>query len=193
MDLNTYQKDTLRALTDFLAECRISGPRASYETQVREPTRAQRLCRFVSNYRPLAELPDTPYVCLRLPTGGGKTLLGAYAVGIARENWIERDYPLVLWLTPTNIIREQTADALKNPRHAYRQALDEKFEGRVRVFDIAHFPTIRPQDLRDNACIVVGTIQTLRVSNTEGRKVYEHHEDLETHFSGIPDNALAGR
>ena len=61
--------------------------------------------------------------------------------------------------------------------------------GRVRVFDIADFPTIRPQDLRDNACVIVGTIQTLRVSNTEGRRVYAHHEELEPHFSGVPDNA----
>jgi type III restriction enzyme len=188
MDLKTYQTDALKALTDFLAECRIAGPKLAYESQVREPGRAQRLGRFAGGYLPLEGLPDAPYVCLRLPTGGGKTLLGAYAVGIARDNWIERDYPLVLWLTPTNIIRQQTAEALKNPRHAYRQALDEKFEGRVRVFDIADFPTIRPQDLRDNACVVVGTIQTLRVSNTEGRKVYAHHEDLETHFSGIPNN-----
>ena len=61
--------------------------------------------------------------------------------------------------------------------------------GGFRIFDIAEFPTIRPQDLRDQTCIVVGTIQTLRVSNTEGRKVYAHHEDLESHFSNVPSNA----
>jgi type III restriction enzyme len=33
---------------------------------------------------------------------------------------------------------------------------------------------------------LVGTIQTLRVDNTEGRKVYAHHEDLEPHFVNIP-------
>jgi type III restriction enzyme len=40
-----------------------------------------------------------------------------------------------------------------------------------------------------DTCVVVGTIQTLRVSNTEGRKVYAHHEDLESHFSAVPLNA----
>jgi type III restriction enzyme len=90
---------------------------------------------------------------------------------------------------PTNAIRLQTVDALKNTRHAYRQALDEKFSGRVRVFDIADFATIRPQDLREQTCVVVGTIQTLRVSNTEGRKVYADHEDLESHFTNVPPNA----
>ncbi|MGO9420087.1 DEAD/DEAH box helicase [Roseiarcus sp.] len=188
MELKEFQKDTLKALADFLKDARVEGPKAAYEKQLHDPDRKRRLGRFASGYRPLQELPDTPYVCLRLPTGGGKTLLSAYSVSVARENWIERDYPLVLWLTPTNTIRLQTAEALKNTRHPYRQALDDKFEGRVRVFDIADFTAIRPQDLRDNTCVVIGTIQTLRVDKTEGRKVYAHNEELEPHFTGIPDN-----
>src|SRR3546814_14546604 len=77
---------------------------------------------------------------------------------------------------PSNTIRRQTAEALKNARHPYRQALDEAFEGRVRVFDIADFTQIRPHDIRDHCCVVVGTIQTLRASNTAGRNVSPHHE-----------------
>lgn len=56
----------------------------------------------------------------------------------------------------------------------------------MRVFDIAVFTTIRPHDIRDNVCVVVGTIQSLRVTNTEGRKVYAHNENMEPHFSGVP-------
>ncbi len=92
-------------------------------------------------------------------------------------------------LVPTNTIRLQTAEALKNPRHAYRRVLDEAFDQRVRVFDIGDFTQITPQDLRSNLCVVVGTIQTLRVTNTDGRKVYAHHEMLEPHFSSVPPNA----
>ena len=40
--------------------------------------------------------------------------------------------------------------------------------------------------MRDNACAVVGTIQTLHVNNTEGRKVYSHNENMESHFSAVP-------
>ena len=50
-------------------------------------------------------------------------------------------------------------------------------------------PTFRPQILRDHCCIVVGTIQTLRVTNTEGRKVYAHHEEMEPHFDNVPATA----
>ena len=74
------------------------------------------------------------------------------------------------------------------PGYPYRQVLNQAFDGRVRVFDIADFTHIRPHDIRDHCCIVVGTIQTLRVSNTEGRKVYAHNENMEPHFSGLPEN-----
>lgn len=186
MKLKQYQADTLTVLRRFLEEARIAGPKNAYEAITKEPEQAKRLGRYRGDYTALEALPGAPYVCLRLPTGGGKTILGAHAIGVARDAWIEKDYPVVLWLVPSNTIRLQTVEALKNTRHPYRQALDEVFEGRVRVFDIADFTMIRPHDIRDNACIVVGTIQTLRVNNTEGRKVYAHNENMEPHFTAVP-------
>ena len=186
MELKQYQLETLDVLRRFFEEARVAGPKNAYETITRTPECAERLGRYRGDYAALADLPDVPYVCLRLPTGGGKTVLGAHAVRVARDAWIEKDWPLVLWLTPTTTIRRQTAEALKKAGHPYREALDEAFGGRVRVFDIADFAHVRPQDLRDHCCLVVGTIQTLRVTNTEGRKVYAHHEDLEPHFAAVP-------
>ena len=184
MELKPYQEETLAVLRRFLEEARLAGPAAAYERIVREPEQAARLGRYAGGYAPLEGLPGAPYACLRLPTGGGKTILAAHAVAVARDAWIEKEHPLVLWLVPTNTIRRQTAEALKNPRHPYRRALDAAFDGQVRVFDIADFTRIRPQDLRDACCIAVGTIQTLRVKSTEGRRVYAHNEDMEPHFSG---------
>ena len=60
----------------------------------------------------------------------------------------------------------------------------------MRVFDIADFAQLRPHDLRGRCCIVVGTIQTLRVKDTDGRKVYAHHEDMEAHFAALPAAAI---
>ena len=187
MQLKQYQADALSFLQRFFEEARVAGPKNAYETITQESELASRLGRYGGRYAtPFEDLPDIPYVCLRLPTGGGKTILGAHAVRVARDAWIEKDYPLVLWLVPTNTIRLQTAQALKDPRHPYRQALDDEFNGRVRVFDISDFTHIRPQDLRDYCCIMVGTIQTLRVTNTEGRRVYAHNEDMEPHFWNLP-------
>tara|TARA_Y100000780_G_scaffold191058_1_gene178917 strand:+ start:7949 stop:10588 length:2640 start_codon:yes stop_codon:yes gene_type:complete len=188
MILKDYQKATLNTLSRYLEMARLYGPADSYIKIVAEPEMKRRLGRYAQDYKPLNGMEDVPYVCLRLPTGGGKTILAARSIGIARDKWVEKDYPTVLWLVPSNTIRRQTVEALKNPRHPYRKQMDELFEGRVRVFDIGDFTNVRPQDVSDNLTVVVGTIQTLKVANTEGRKVYAHNEYMEPHFTNLPAN-----
>ena len=190
MILKDYQKATLETLNNFFEQARIYGPKQAYESLTQEPEQFKRLRGYAGAYTPLNGLETTPYVCLRLPTGGGKTILGAYAVEIAANSWMEKDCPMVLWLVPTQTIRSQTVEALKDPKHPYRKVLDDRFGGRVRVFDIGDFETILPHDLRSNCCVVVGTIQSLRVKNTEGRKVYSHHEMLEPHFTHVPERKV---
>lgn len=182
LTLKKYQKDTLEILRMFLEEARFGNHAAAFEKHRTEPARHA----LPLNYRPLPALEDAPYICLRLPTGGGKTLLGAHAISTAGGAFLEQDFPLVLWLVPSNTIRWQTLETLKNPRHANREAIAQKFGSQVLVLDIAEFTQIRPQDLKGKAVILVGTIQTLRVDSTEGRKVYAHHEDLEPHFVNVP-------
>ena len=143
MKLKRYQTETLTVLRRFFEEARLAGAKGAYEAIFREPEQATRLGHHAGAYRPFAELPTVPYVCLRLPTGGGKTILGAHAVPIARDAWVEKDWPMVLWLVPSNTIRLQTVEALKNAGHPYRIVLDEAFQGRVRVFDILDFTHIR--------------------------------------------------
>ena len=185
MQLKQYQVDTLGVLKTFFEEARLHGAKAAYEAITQEPEQAKRLRGYGGKYEPLLGQEDMPYVCLRLPTGGGKTLLGAHAIGVAKDAWIEKDFPLVLWLVPTNMIRTQTVDALNNPKHPYRQALDDQFGGRVRVYDIGDFRRLTAHDIAANCCIIVGTLQTLRVESTDGRKVYAHDENLESLFSGV--------
>jgi type III restriction enzyme len=85
------------------------------------------------------------------------------------------------------MIRDQTLDALRDARHPYRQALDEAFNGRVRVLAMSDFDLLRPQDLVSRAMILIGTLATARVDKTESRRVYEHNEELEPFFArGLP-------
>ena len=129
-----------------------------------------------------------PYGCIRLPTGGGKTLLAAHAVKLAAD-YVEREFPLVLWLAPSTMIAEQTLAALKDTRHPYRQALDEAFSGRVRVLDVGERRLIRPQDMADCVLVIVGTMQAFRVTDTGDRNVYADDEAFEPHFKAIPETA----
>ena len=173
-----FQLDALDKLRGFLGDARLTGdPAGAFTKWTAEPGRS-----LFARYRPLSALPEVPSVCLRLPTGGGKTILGAMAVGVVAESYLERAFPLVLWLVPSDTIRAQTLRALRDADHPYRRALGAPFGGAVRVFDMADFANMRPQDLRANVCVVVGTMQTLRVTNTDGRRVYAHNENLEGHF-----------
>src|ERR1700722_9129940 len=174
--LKTYQQRALKNLTDYLADARLRGVKEAYERLDKSGLRT------VRPYQPVTGLEAIPYVCLRLPTGGGKTLLSAHSVHIASENYLETDYPLVIWFTPTDKIRTQTLETLKDPHNANYAALRDAFDGRFMVLDAADFTQIRPQDLASKAVVVVATIQTFRVEGTEGRKVYAHNENLEPHF-----------
>ncbi|MCK1449598.1 DEAD/DEAH box helicase family protein [Bradyrhizobium sp. 35] len=181
--LKNYQVATLAVLKSYLEAARTIGARRAFDEIERIGVKESR------KYRPLEGLEPVPYVCLRLPTGGGKTLLSAHTAKIAADTYLEREFPIVLWLVPTNTIRSQTLETLKKPGNPNYEALNAAFEGKVRVLDIADFAQLTPTDLQTHLCVIVGTMQTLRVSNTEGRKVYAHNENLEPHFSSIPTTA----
>lgn len=178
-ELKNYQQETLQSLREFLEEARLMPVEEAF-------TRAQQR----QNRPPLPYLHhafgQVPYVCLRLPTGGGKTVLASYTVGVAKRAYLEQDFPIVLWLVPTNTIREQTLEALQKPSHPYRAALEDEFGvDRLLVLDIGDVTRIRKQDIGAKAIVVVGTLATLRVEDTSGRKVYAYHEDFEPHFAGV--------
>lgn len=188
MQLKTYQQQALDALDRFLTEAPARGPADAFAAEVaRQDAEARAMGdRPVPRgaYQPLGALPDVPYACLRIPTGGGKTLLAAEAVRVfARAT--ARPCPLVLWFVPSDAIKRQTLDALKDRRHAYRQRLDAAF-AQVRVFDVEAFERLRPIDLATSCCVIVATIQAFRVEDTTDRRVYAHHEELEPFFAGVP-------
>jgi type III restriction enzyme len=137
-------------------------------------------------YRQIDELPGLPYVCLRIPTGGGKTLVACHAVGIAAKELLHSDHPLVLWLTPSNAIRDQTYRALSDRSHPYRQAL-EAAAGPVSVLNLSDALYLQPATLNAGATIIVSTVQAFRVTDTEGRRVYEASGALMSHFSDLPE------
>ncbi|WP_448478772.1 DEAD/DEAH box helicase [Pseudoxanthomonas mexicana] len=176
LSLKVYQQRALSSLAQFLEDARLTGPESAFEKNV-DPG-------LVTTYQPMPGMEATPYVCLRIPTGGGKTVMGAHIIQASGDAYLERTYPLVMWMVPTTQIKTQTLEAFKDPRHPYRQELDDAFGGKVAVFDVEDFTHIRPADLGTKVCVVISTMAALRVENQDGRKVYEHHEDLESHFAG---------
>ena len=71
-----------------------------------------------------------PHACLKIPTGGGKTLLAAAAL-----ERLGRQTGFVLWIVPTRAIYAQTKIALWSREHPYRQLLERASGGRVKVLE----------------------------------------------------------
>ncbi|GBR54909.1 type III restriction enzyme res subunit [Neokomagataea thailandica NBRC 106555] len=182
MELKDYQRRALDALRTFLDQAAIRDHVAAYNAACA----VGRPGGYAASYQPLAGLPDVPYCCLRLPTGGGKTLLAAHAIGVARDTYLTRRFPVVLWLVTSTTIAEQTLEAFKKMTHPYRQALEATFGGAVRVYSIDERRQLRPQDMADAATVIVATVQSFRVTNVADRDVYRDDEELELHFASLP-------
>jgi type III restriction enzyme len=176
--LKHYQQATLDALRGYFQACvQVGNPNLAFYQYTLE--------RYGAGvpYRDAPGLPGPPYVCLRIPTGGGKTLVASHAVGVAARDLLQADHVVVLWLVPSNVIRDQTIQALKDRQHPYRQALDVAL-GAVTVLDVAEALYVQPPTLATTTTIIVATMQAFRVEDTDGRRVYEEAGALMTHFAG---------
>jgi type III restriction enzyme len=183
-----YQDRVLDSLRDFLRECaRTNNPAGAFATVT------QRNGGTAQPYFPvqIPELSGLPYVCLRVPTGGGKTLLACRAVGTALHDFMQADRAVVLWLVPSNTILDQTARALSDNRHAYRRALEVGIGGPVEVLTIEEALRMSRATVDGQTVVIVATIQSFRVEDTTGRKVYEDNGHLQAHFDGWPEHLLA--
>ncbi len=119
MQLKTYQQRSLDVLGKYFQNCKQMGNAnlAFYATTLDVLGEG-------INYHEVDELPGLPYVCLRVPTGGGETLMAAHSVSVATRDFLGLDHSFVLWLTPSTTIRDQTLNALKDRKHPYRSALE---------------------------------------------------------------------
>jgi type III restriction enzyme len=179
-ELKKYQRRCLDEVAKFLRRTwELQNAKIAFEEMVPR------------HYHDVDALKGLPYVCVRVPTGGGKTALAAYAVGIAAKNLLRAEKCLVLWLAPTTQIVEQTLKALQNKRHPYRQALDSSFDGCVTVMDLKSALGLQRGTLESDTVIVVSTMQAPRVGETEGRKIYaEDNGALMPHFENLKADQL---
>jgi type III restriction enzyme len=175
--LKNYQIQTLGALRTFLEKTvELNDADTAFYTLTKRP--------FVQP----PSLPGLPYVCLRIPTGGGKTILAAHSVAVAADSFLRTDQPTVLWLVPSQTIREQTLATLQDRAHPNRRALADRFGENVRVMTVADALYAKRADYDGGAVVIVATIQAFRVEETEGRKVYEANGELMDHFTGLTDS-----
>lgn len=180
LQLKNYQDRAIEVLSEYLKECvKLDDANKAFYSVTKD------ILGFGVPYHDINDLPSIPYVCLRIPTGGGKTLVACHSIHVIAQNLLHTNCSIVLWLVPSNTICEQTLNALKNRLHPYRQALEMTL-GTVSVLDIEEALYVKKATIDSGTTIIVSTLQSFRVEETEGRKVYRNSGQLMDHFMGLP-------
>ena len=178
LELKAYQKRTIQEFESYLSSMRQFGSDKGHDIGFYMATQKQ--------YQSQG-LGKVPYVCIKIPTGGGKTLVACHILDSIYGKFAEsrNQRGLVLWLVPTNAIRTQTINALKNRNHPYREILDRKFSNSILIMDVKQALSIKKSDIQDNLCIIVSTVSAFRIKDIEGRKVYGENGSLLEHFEDL--------
>ena len=158
--LKNYQEEAILKLTNFCNDLDKKNINQSFK----DITNSQYL--EIENF-------SNPYICIRIPTGGGKTLVATKSIRVITHDYLNKDYSLVFWLAPSDKIVSQTLEALKNRQHYYRQILDKEFDN-IEVLSIqeAFRKSFNPNE---SLVIIVGTIQSFRTTNKDGRKFFDEN------------------
>ncbi|MCY3894667.1 MAG: DEAD/DEAH box helicase family protein [Acidimicrobiaceae bacterium] len=152
LELKDYQRRTLRAFTEWeqalgaaREECEqraLALARAGLEPSADDANHPAKAWTALAGdegglaaARPHVDRFDgaersIPHVCFKIPTGGGKTLLGAAAL-----ERLGMQTGFVLWIVPSRAIYAQTRKAFWTRQHPYRQLLEFASGGRVKVME----------------------------------------------------------
>ncbi len=119
---------------------------------------------------------DLPTVCIRVPTGGGKTLLATQALGaIYRTVLRERaGVGLALWVVPTSQIYRDTLRRLRDRNDLYRVMLEHATSRRIEVWEKHEVARLSRAKLRD--CLNILVLQ-LASTNRETREQLKFFRD----------------
>ena len=143
MKLKHYQEKVLKELRDYLSF--LSDFRAKYEKYLdidadmardyNFPKHAweQSTGRVTYHSKTNGLHEPLPDIYLKVPTGGGKTLVACHAIDSIQKSFLKKQAGLVLWIVPSTQIYRQTISALKDREHPYRQILDISSGGRTLI------------------------------------------------------------
>ena len=175
MNLKTYQEKVLSDLARYL-ELMVETQSASkafhdfWEEQgvlveTKKMLPAEDEPKKMSPYQD--HLSGVPNVCVKVPTGGGKTFIAACALKTVFDALPHPSAKAVVWLVPSEAILSQTRKALTNVNHPYRERLDVDFRGRVQIYSKEQAlmgQDFKPADVRENLSVFVLTYDSFRTS-----------------------------
>jgi len=100
---------------------------------------------------------DLPTFCIKVPTGGGKTLLAAEILGLIHRTILNdrNGAGLVLWVVPSDQIYKDTLRALRDRRHFYRESLEFALSRRIEIWEKHEIARLTPAQLQSNLNILI--------------------------------------
>lgn len=181
ISLKKYQRNAIDVLKEYLKEVEKVGPRYAF-MGITETA-------YKSEF-----FEKIPFICMKLPTGAGKTLVGCHSVGEVMNSFLKHklDKGIVLWFTPSEAIKSQTLRKFKDRKDMHRIALDEAFDNKIRVFSNEEALKIRKADVQDNLCLVISSLEAFRKEKSlqNKYKVYQENGALIDHFENIQTAGL---
>lgn len=150
-------------------------------------------------------IKGVPHVCMKVPTGGGKTFMACSSVKRIFDEMPRDKSKVVVWLVPSDPILNQTIKTFSDINHPYRQKLEADFAGRVGVYtkeQLLNGHNFSPDTVREMLTVCILSYGSLRIDSQKKdvRKVYqengnllrfaEYFNDKETLLADTPDTAL---
>ncbi len=113
-------------------------------------------------------LPD---FYIKIPTGGGKTLLACHVIDLINRIYLKKQIGIVLWIVPTTQIYRQTLEALRNRDHPYRQVLDMASAGRTIISEkMQRFSKL---DVEENLVVILLMLPSASRLNKEVLRIFK--------------------
>lgn len=183
MELKTYQQLVMADLRDYLqAVDRTNDVAAAWGRYWADKDVAVDGDLFgVPPYH--NDIPGVPHVCMKVPTGGGKTYLACCAAKRIFTIMPPVRPKVLVWLVPSDAILTQTVKNLSNPNHPYRQRLNADFNGRVEVYEkdqLLNGQNFSPDTVREVLSVCVLSFSSLRIDSKkkDDRKVFQENGNL---------------
>lgn len=196
MELKDYQKKALRevkAYLDWLLKAREEAAkrRISLSAEFSEETfdfpkvawKKISSRPYYSKQNGLGE--DLPNFYLKIPTGGGKTLLACHTIDLINRAYLKKQTGVVLWIVPTTQIYRQTFNHLRNREHPYRQVLDISSGGRTIILEKTDRFTRLDAD--ENLVVMLLMLPSASRQNKETLKVFKDSGGFNDFFPSDDD------
>ena len=128
-----------------------------------------------------------PCFCLKVPTGGGKTLLAVMVIDLVNQRFRGRSTGLVLWVVPTTQIYNQTLKALKDRDHPYRQQLDLASANRTLILEKTD--RFGRQDVAERLCVLLLMLPSANRETKDQLRMFRDSGGFDAFFPSEDDNA----